>query len=180
MYILRVYTSALACVYLCAAAVERGSKPERLCAFCVCACVACVYLCAAKVVESEGGSKPERLCAFCVCAFCVCIPLRLRVYTSALRQLWNQKAGVNRNACVHFACVRFACVYLCAAKVVESAGGSKPERLCAFCVCIPLRCESCGNQAGGSKPERLCILRVCVLRVYTSALRKLWKSSRRE
>ncbi len=108
MYILRVYTSALARVYLCATAVEGGSKPERL------------------------------------CAFCVCIPLRLRVYTSALRQLWNQKAGVNRNACVHFAFVRFACVYLCAAKVVESAGGSKPERLCAFCVCIPLRCESCG------------------------------------
>ena len=71
-------------------------------------------------------------------------------------KLRDQKAGVNRNACVHFACVRFACVYLCAAKVVESAvkvveseGGSKPERLCAFCVCafcvcIPLRCESCG------------------------------------
>ena len=44
-----------------------------------------------------------------MCILRVCV---LRVYTSALRKLWNQKAGVNRNACVHFACVRFACVYL--------------------------------------------------------------------
>ena len=49
-----------------------------------------------------------------MCILRVCV---LRVYTSALRKLWNQQAGVNRNACVHFACVRFACVYLCAAKV---------------------------------------------------------------
>ena len=52
-----------------------GSKPERLCAFCVCAFCVCVYLCAAKVVESEGGSKPERLCAFSVCK-----PLRCESY----------------------------------------------------------------------------------------------------
>ena len=109
-----------------------------------------------------------------MCILRVCV---LRAYTSALRKLWHQQAGVNRNACVHFArvrfvcvcvytsalrklwhqqagvnrnaCVHFACVYLCAAKVVESEGGSKPERLCAFCVrsfcvCIPLRRESCG------------------------------------
>ena len=81
-----------------------------------------------------------------MCILRVCV---LRVYTSALRKLWTQQAGVNRNACVHFACVRFACVYLCAAKVVESEGGSKPERLCAFCVCAfcvctPLQRESCG------------------------------------
>ena len=73
-----------------------------------------------------------------MCILRVCV---LRVYTSALRKLWkSEKAGVNRNACVHFACVRFACVYLCAAKVVESEGGSKPERLCAFCVCVRFAC----------------------------------------
>ena len=82
---------------------------------------------------------------------CILRVCNLRVYTSALRKLWNQEAGVNRNACVHFACVRFACVYLCAAKVVESAGGSKPERLCAFCTCAFVV-----ESAGGSKPERLC------------------------
>ena len=100
----------------------------------------------------------------------------LRVCTSAPRKLWNQKAGANRNACVHFACVRFACVYLCAAKLVESAGrhvhfacvrfacvflcaakvvgsggGRRPERLCAFCVCAFCVCI----------PERLCACCVC-------------------
>ena len=101
-------------------------------------CILHVYTSAPrKSWKSAGGSKPERLCAFCVC-----IPLRRESFG-------NQQAGVNRNACVHFACVRFACVYLCAAKVVESEGGSEPERLCAFCVCafcvcIPLRRESCG------------------------------------
>ena len=93
-----------------------------------------------------------------MCILRVCV---LSVYTFAPRKLWAQQAGVNRNACGHFACVRFACVYLCAAKVVESEGGSKPERLfafcvCAFCVCIPLRCESCGNQqAGVQSPTEL-------------------------
>ena len=63
-----------------------------------------------------------------MCILRVCV---LRVYTSALRKLRDPGAGVNRNACVHFACVRFACAYPCTAQVVESEGGSKPERLCA-------------------------------------------------
>ena len=71
-----------------------------------------------------------------MCILRVCV---LRVYTSALRKLWTQQAGVNRNACVPFACVRFACVYLCAANVVDSAHGSKPER-CVHFACVRFAC----------------------------------------
>ena len=111
-------------------------------------CVLRVYTSALrKLWNQQAGFKPERLCAFCVCAFCVCIPLRCQSCGISRRDL-------NRNACVHFARVRFACVYLCAVKVVESEGGSKPERLCAFCVCafcvcIPPRRESCGIRRRG-------------------------------
>ena len=117
-----------------------------------------------------------------MCLLRVCV---LRVYTSALRELWTQQAGVNRNACVPFARVRFACVYLCAANVVDSAGGSKPERLCAFCacafcVCIPLRRESCGNQLAGVN-RNACVHFACVrfACVYLCAA-KVVEISRRE
>ena len=78
-----------------------------------------------------------------MCILRVCV---LRVYTSAPRKWWNQKAGVNRNACVHFACVRFSqlppdvgfqSLFLghCATNVAALGGRSKAERLSAFCVC---------------------------------------------
>ena len=97
-----------------------------------------------KIREFEKTAAVWKFPTATRCWVPISLPMPLR------HEKWrDQGAGVNRNACVHFACVRFACVYLCAAKVVESGGGSKPERLCAFCVCafcvcIPLRCESCG------------------------------------
>ena len=108
-------------------------------------CVLRLYTSALRKLWDQEAGVNRNACVHFACVV-------LRVYTSALRKLWNQEAGVNRNACVHFARACAFCMsiyYLCAAKVVESAGGSKPERLCAFCtrafcVCIPLRCESSG------------------------------------
>ena len=58
--------------------------------------------CTANVAALGGRSKPESLRAFCVCALCVCA---LLLVTTALLMLPHWGAGVNRNACVHFACV---------------------------------------------------------------------------
>ena len=60
-------------------------------------CIAACDHCAANVAALGGRSKPERLCAFCVCA--------LLLVTTALLMLRHWGAGVNRNACVHFASV---------------------------------------------------------------------------
>ena len=60
-------------------------------------CIAACDHCAANVAALGGRSKPERLCAFCVCA--------LLLVTTALLMLRHWGAGVNRNACVHFAFV---------------------------------------------------------------------------
>ena len=64
-----------------------------------------------------------------MCILRVCV---LRVYTSAPRQLWNQKAGVNRNACVHFVLLG-TCDHGAAngalLKLPRCGGRSKPERL---------------------------------------------------
>ena len=60
-------------------------------------CIAACDHCAANVAALGGRREPERLCAFCVCA--------LLFATTALLMLPHWGAGVNRNACVHFACV---------------------------------------------------------------------------
>ena len=101
MCILRVCMSVCDHCAANVAALGGRSEPERLCAFCVCAflrvCIAACDHCAANVAALGGRSKPERLCAFCVCA--------LLLVTTALLMLRHWGAGVNRNACVHFACV---------------------------------------------------------------------------
>ena len=99
-------------------------------------CIAACDHCDANVTALGGRSKPERLCA-------------LLFATTALLMLPHWGAGVNRNACVHFACVRFAAVLrvfiaacdhcaAAAANVAALGGRSKPERLCAFFVCALL------------------------------------------
>ena len=60
-------------------------------------CIAACDHCAANVAALGGRSKPERLCAFWACA--------LLFVTTVLLMLPHWGAGVNRNACVHFACV---------------------------------------------------------------------------
>ena len=57
-----------------------------------------------------------------------------------------------------------------ARNVAESGGGSKPERLCAFCVyafcvCRPLRPEMLRNRGAGGKPERLCASNLCSMEI---------------
>ena len=85
----------------------------------------------------------------------------LRVCTSAPRKLWNQKAGANRNACVHFACVRFACVYLCAAKLVESAGRHVHFACVRFaCVCSSALRKLWDQEAG--EDRNACVHFACV------------------
>ena len=68
-------------------------------------CIAACDHCTANVAALGGQSKPERLCAFCLCACLFVI--------TALLMLPHWGAGVNRNACVHFACVRFAGAHCC-------------------------------------------------------------------
>ena len=50
--------------------------------------------------------------------------------------------GVNRNACAFCECSVCVCAFAtcdhCAANVAAFGGRSKPERLCAFCVCALL------------------------------------------
>ena len=65
------------------AALGGRSKPERLCAFCVCALL--LVTTALLMLPHWGGrSKPESLRAFCACAFCVCA---LLLVTTALPML---------------------------------------------------------------------------------------------
>ena len=73
-------------------------------------CMSVCDHCAANVAALGGRSEPERLCAFCVCALCGCA---LLLVITALLMLPHWGAGVNRNACVHFACVRCAGVHCC-------------------------------------------------------------------
>ena len=68
-------------------------------------CIAVCDHCTANVAALGGRSEPERLCALCVCASLL--------VTTVLLMLPHWGAGVNRNACVHFACVRFAGVHCC-------------------------------------------------------------------
>ena len=69
------------------------------------------------------------MCILRVCVLRVCA---LLLVTTALLMLPHWGAGVNRNACVHAVCDH------CAANVAALGGRSKPERLCAFCVCALL------------------------------------------
>ena len=88
MCILRV------CIAVCdhcaanVAALGGRSKPERLCAFCVCALLL-VTTALLNVAALGGRSKPERLSAFYVCALCVCALLLVTTALLMLPHSWR-------------------------------------------------------------------------------------------
>ena len=150
------------------AALGGRSKPERLCAFCVCALL--LVTTALLTLQHCGDGVNRNACVHftCVCALRVCIAACDHCAANVATLGGRSKPD---RLCILRVCIA-ACDH-CSVNVATFWGRSKPERLCAFCMCalllvttallmLPHWVGAVNRNAWRSKPERFCAFCVCV------------------
>ena len=139
-----------------------GSKPERLCAFCVYAFCVCRPL-RPEMLRNFGAGASRKACVHFACMRSACADL----CGPKCCGIWGREQ-TGRLVCILRVCV-LRVQTSAARNAAESGGGSKPERLCASNLCSIEICKILANFKRVHirvKPYKALIRRVCMCFAY--------------